>query len=270
MKILSGHTTVSSVRYAIALLLAATLAWEYLRDSNSVSSFAVWILLFHFVYFQLPLRSRASAYFHSISFVGAFTVPILYIYLLCYRPNMEEENMETWNITWDAALLRTFLMHFAPIFCHILDISINSESIMQQYRLKPRRLMYIWPLVSFHILTFIHEFSFPEPEEANSLNGVAREQYFQFNSMVSLLCLICAYGALYQLIMKPAFIGENSSASASATQQQQDNEDSGANSDDEDSSSSPVVHTSSQRRSQRRTEVQFTDVSSTADESNNG
>jgi len=130
------QSTNGSIRYSFALLQAATLAWEYLRDSNAVSSLAVWMLLLHFVYFQLPFRSRASAFSHSISFIGAFSIPILYLYLLYYRPNMEEENMESWNITWDAALLRTFLIHFAPILCHAADLSRNRDLIVQQYRLK--------------------------------------------------------------------------------------------------------------------------------------
>jgi len=249
MKLWAQSTSGNNVRYAFALLLAATLAWEYLRDANAVSSLAVWMLLVHFVYFQLPFKSRATAFFHSISFIGAFSIPVLYLYLLYYRPNMEEENMESWNITWDAALLRTFLIHFAPLICHTADLTSNRDSIIQQYRLKPRRLMYVFPAVSFLFLTFIHEFSFPEPDEATSMDGISREKYLQSNNVISLLSLACAYAVLHQLILKLAFdpnntVFNNNILESNNGQQQQPQEQHNSNiseSSGDESSSVPTL-----------------------------
>lgn len=271
------QSTNSNVRYAFALLLAATLAWEYLRDANAVSSLALWMLLLHFIYFQLPLRSRATAFFHSISFIGALSVPVLYLYLLYYRPNMEEENMESWNITWDAALLRTFLIHFAPLICHSADLTSNQDSIIQQYRQKPRRLMYAFPAVSFLFLTFIHEFTFPEPDEATILDGVAREQYLQSNNVISLLSLLCGYAVLYQMVMKLAFdpnaaAHHNNNANEANGQSGQQHTDNSDSSEDESSSVLTVAVTAnSNRRSFGRGDATITSLraelaSSTADD----
>lgn len=254
MKLWAQSTGVN-VRYAFALLLAATLAWEYLRDSNAISSIAVWMLLLHFAYFQLPSKSRASAYFHSISFIGAFSVPALYLYLLYYRPNMEEENMESWNITWDEALLRTFLIHFSPFLCHTADIISNRDLIVQQYRLKPRRLMYVFPAVAFSILTFVHEFSFPEPDEATILDGDAREKYLQSNNIISFLSLVCAHAVLYQMILKRAFDSNaaafNSNATETVIGQLGKHHTRNSDSSDDESSSGPTATTAanSNRRS---------------------
>jgi hypothetical protein len=88
----------SSLRKWAAILIATTLAWDYYRDISTFTSFSIWSLIIHFIYFQLPQKSKALAYLHSISFISAFCIPVMYIYMIITKPFLEQEHMEVWSM----------------------------------------------------------------------------------------------------------------------------------------------------------------------------
>ena len=44
-----------------------------------------------FLYFQLPLKSRAVPVFHGASFIGAHVIPICYSFLLFCNPTVRKQ-----------------------------------------------------------------------------------------------------------------------------------------------------------------------------------
>lgn len=201
-----SHPTMISLRYAAALVTAGTIAWDFARDSNVLLGFSMWNLIIHFVYFQLPSKSRAVAYFHSLSFTGSLLIPLMYLYLLHFNPALESDHMETWNISWDEAVIRSFAVHFAPLVFHTLDMIYNRHQLILQYRTKPMKFIYVWSMTSFLLLGFIYEFCFPYSEETDRLQGITRESFVLSNKLMAIPFLLIAYGVLYFIILRPSFV----------------------------------------------------------------
>jgi hypothetical protein len=144
---------VTSIRKAAAAALGCTLAWDYFRSNGSnLQVFAVWALAIHFIYFQLPLKSRALPYFHALSFVGAYVIPALYGYLLINKPRIEVDHAELWELSPSTVLVRAVIVHFSPLLFHTLDMSAIQAHLISAYQTKPRKFIYMWSFLSFGIL----------------------------------------------------------------------------------------------------------------------
>ena len=137
------------IRQFGALLFAATLAVEYGRSTDT---FSYWTLVLSFIYFQLPLKSRALAWFHPVTFLASFVTPAQYAFLLFAKPRVEYDRMELLDISITKVLVRSFLMYLAPLCLHGLDIALNRENLLVSYSLKPRKLMLAWTVLGYAML----------------------------------------------------------------------------------------------------------------------
>eukprot|EP01038_Epipyxis_sp_PR26KG_P008535 gene8535-11535_t len=205
--LLRSHTT---VRQFAALCCAGTLAWEYNRDyTNIPKSFSCWILIIHFIYFQLPLKSRALSLIHSISFIGANIIPVLYAYLLFWNPILEISHMEEWDIAWNTVVTRSFFINIAPLIFHVLDITSNQDNLIFSYKTKPKKFIMIWSMIALPLMGIVYEFAFPESDEVSSLIGIKADDFFTINKLISMIVLGFAYTILYLLIFRKSYRSSN-------------------------------------------------------------
>ena len=194
-----------SIRQIAAVSCAATLAWDYCRSPEVLGMFSIWTLILHFIYFQLPMKSRALSYFHSASFIGSNVTPISYLYLLSWKPTFEMDHVEQWDMTFESVLVRSTLVHFAPLIFHALDITVNQTNLIASYSSKPRKLMCLWSLFSFAIFGFVFEFSFPESEELIALHGIPSKTFLWYSKLISLAAALFAFFVLHMLILRRAY-----------------------------------------------------------------
>lgn len=193
--------TISTARQYAALLLAATLAMDYFRDAATFTTFANWVLVLHFFYFQLPLRSTALAYFHAVSFIGAFSIPPLYVYMLIRHPSLEAEHQEMWSVEWSSVVVRSFFVNIAPLLFHIIDLYLHISSIRHSYQTRPQKLILAWPLLSFVSLSVLYDFTCPDNEDTEALERTTIEEFSRMNKLITLLTISLSYGALYAFVL---------------------------------------------------------------------
>jgi hypothetical protein len=205
------------VRQTAALLCVGTIAWDYFRDPAIIGNFSLWALAIHFTYFQLPTKSRALAFMHPVSFIGACLVPVMYAYLLYWNPNMELKHMEVWEVAWTTVLIRAILMNAAPLLFHMIDVQINQAHLISAYRPKPKKLVYAWALCSFPFLGLLFEVMFPESEETSELIGISRDDFMQHNKYVCLVALLVSFAVLYVTVLSKAFAHKPATAPGSAS-----------------------------------------------------
>lgn len=200
----------SAIRQVAALTCAATLAWEYVRAPSSFFNlFSIWTLFFHFIYFQLPLKSRALVWFHPLSFVGANVIPVSYGHLLMWKPSLETDRVEAWELPLRVIIGRSVLIHLLPVIFHALDITVNQAHLVHSYQSKPYKAMLVWCALSYALLGLIFELVCPENIE---LEGIGIEgdidksrEYWHGNKMISLIASIFAFFILYSLVLRRAF-----------------------------------------------------------------
>ena len=197
------------VRKIAAYCCAGTLAWDYYRslkdsyESSSLSSFAIWTLFIHFIYFQLPFRSRAVAYFHPISFTGSYVVPMSYAYLLVCKPSIEEDHMNQWDLSKNAIWTRSFLIHLAPFLFHTLDINANQTTLINIYKAKSKNTIILWSLIAYGLFGLMYLLVYPSNEEIMGLSISIRD-YLWGDKLVSLFASIFAFLILYMMILRKA------------------------------------------------------------------
>jgi hypothetical protein len=119
------------------------------RDIEGVRQFSLWNLALHFIYFQLPLKSRALPFFHPVSFIGALAIPMIYGYRLYCKPTYEIDYAEQSDLLWNTILFRSFLINFAPMIFHVLDITTNQDRIIIFYQAKSEKGQIIWSMLGF-------------------------------------------------------------------------------------------------------------------------
>lgn len=192
-------------RQLAALLCVFTFAWQIFIDSQNIENDSLWILLLHFVYFQLPLRSRALSFFHPISFVGAIVTPICYLTLIYYKESIFREQMEQWDITWAGIIIRSITIYLLPLIFHCVDILSNQSQLILSYQTKPRKFQYFWSLTSFFLFGMIHEFFFSDTREEGGIesNGILSFPYVK--KCITIILSIFANLILYLIIYKKAY-----------------------------------------------------------------
>ena len=193
------------IRQTASFMCAGTLAWDYYRDPSVLESFSLWALALHFIYFQLPLKSRAIAYFHPTSLIGAGVMPLMYAYLLFWNPGLELRNMEEWDLSLSTITARSFLIHVAPLLFHTLDITINQEYLISSYRSKPSRIIMAWSVVSFPLLGLLFELTYPETPETTNLVGITREEFLYRSKVLGFFGVAFSFCTLYLLVICRAY-----------------------------------------------------------------
>lgn len=193
------------IRQCAALMCATTLAWDYFRAPEIIEQFSIWTLGLHFIYFQLPIKSRALALFHSTSFVGANVMLASYLFLLMHKTTLEADHMEQWDVSYQTIVVRAFLIHAMPLLFHSLDTSFNQDVIVSSYQSKPRKVMFVWSLVSYGSLGLIFDIIFPESEETSGIPGLERKAFVLRNRVVSLFVTVFAISLLYSMVLRKAY-----------------------------------------------------------------
>ena len=193
------------LRQFAALTCAITLAWDYFRAPEVLELFSVWALGLHFIYFQLPMKSRAFAYVHSCSFIAAAVGVALYCHLFLWKPSIETDRMELWDVTFSTIVTRACLLHFSPVVFHALDVSVNQHQIISAYEKKPRKIMYIWSLISFGLLGIIYNIVYPESEEYSNIAGIDSRDFLLRCRVITLIATTIGFTILWSLILRRAY-----------------------------------------------------------------
>ena len=191
------------IRQAAALICGCTVAFEYYSISNTFNFFS-WNLLIHFIYFQLPLESRALPFLHSVSFIGASITPWAYGYLLTWKPNLENDNMSNWDFDRTSVIVRAVLVYFIPLVFHTLDVTSNLESLIKSYQTKSKRLMYLWSLTSYGLFGLIYELCNNDDDSLSNLDEESKRSYLRGSKILSFFVFILSYYILYSQILKRA------------------------------------------------------------------
>jgi hypothetical protein len=191
-----------NIRQLASLTFAGTLAWDYIRSPDILSFFSTWTLVLHFTYFQLPLQSRAIPYFHSLSFVGANVIPVLYLFLILCKPKLEVEHMDMWELQWHTVITRAILIHLAPLIFHALDLASNQTKLVSSYHGITKKLIYTWTCIAFGIFAILHDFTFPNGDEVPDLQGISKLEFMRSNKFVFFTANSFAVVLLHFLIFR--------------------------------------------------------------------
>jgi hypothetical protein len=202
-----------AIRQSAAFICAGMLAWDYFRDPDVVGNFSLWALAVHFIYFQLPIKSRALAYMHATSFIGSCLVPVMYGVLLYWNPTLEHNHMVVWDVAWSTVVTRSTLIYFAPLSFHLVDVYFHRQNVIHAYRMKPQSIMFMWSFASFAGLGFFFELVFPESEETNDLQGIDRDTFLHYNRTICFFWLLLSVFLLYKLVLRDAYAVKSSHSS---------------------------------------------------------
>jgi hypothetical protein len=205
---------VHPIRQTAAICFIATLSWDYCRAPEVLSYFSSWSLFIQFIYFQLPIKSRALAYAHSIAFICANTLPLHYLYMLLWNPQLELNHADSWDISYTTVIIRTILIHFAPVLFHAIDVNIHQQQLIVSYHTKSRRLMILWTLLSYAVLCSVYELTCgaSDDETDNNIGTSIRELNSDLRlrlhgrSLVSFLSFLFAFFLLTMLVLRPAYL----------------------------------------------------------------
>lgn len=204
-----------SLRSIAAILFASTLAWDYVRSSETaLGKFSSWSLFLQFIYFQLPLKSRALSLIHALAFIVAISGILNYVYKLLLDPQLEINNSIKWDISYSTVILRAVLVNFAPAFVHILDVIFNQNQIILSYQGKSRRVIVLWCLISPLLLLLVFEIiagvTMSERDENSSFESESRNQdilpFISNARFVSLVSFLFAFFLLTILILRAAYV----------------------------------------------------------------
>jgi fumarate reductase subunit D len=209
-----------------ALVFAITLSWDYIRSGEqgcqSIEQFGSWNLFINFLYFQLPKRSRAVPFLHSLSFVGSVVSIMIYPYLFyVIDPNLpniqydyssldkEKEKLSFiyTSMTVREIIARVTIFYIVPVFCHIMELHNNREVLVWAYSSRGWRLIHTWVAFAYPLLGFIYECTFPEAGgEVEPLQQQRKDidlhTYFLRNKMLAFIGNVIALVTLYVFILR--------------------------------------------------------------------
>jgi hypothetical protein len=80
--------------------------------------------------------------------------------------------------------------------------------LIQTYRTRPKRLMLLWPFLSFMALCVVYDFTFPEVMEAEELEGVTLDDFSRMNKLISLPTGCLSFSILYTVVLRNAYSGQ--------------------------------------------------------------
>ena len=114
-------------RQVCALVFAFWLCFDVCNQSSVIWNVSSFHLAIHFIYFQLPVKSRALTLFHPLSIVAACVSLAEYLALLQFRPDIEQlriDEIDGLAGGRELALGGVLIHHVLPIFLHFVDLSI--------------------------------------------------------------------------------------------------------------------------------------------------
>lgn len=149
------NTVAKIFRQSSAFICATVLAWDVGTRPETSGLWSNWVLALHFVYFQLPLQSRARSFLHSASWVGSIVIPVSYCYLLLRKPNLELQRMDQWDVPFSVVIIRSCLVHFTPAFLHVLDIWSNLQNLIFMYKKSPKFLYIVGAALHLLFWTYL-------------------------------------------------------------------------------------------------------------------
>ena len=171
---------------------AATLFWDLYRDFERIEDFSTWSLILQFLYFQLPMKSKALAFFHPLSFCAAIAIPTMYMFTLIRNPKYEVDRIDSWEMSWNSLVCRSLLYNIAPLVFHSLDISSYQSNLIISYGSKPQKVQTLWASSGFFLFQLLHEMVYPR----------------NFPTSMKLLSIVASgfsFFILYSLIIKHAY-----------------------------------------------------------------
>lgn len=210
-------------RQFAAILFASTLALEIMRISNDIdiplnsnintlsnimNMFYKWILMIHFIYFQLPIQSRFLPFAHSLSFVAANCIPMSYLLLLSCKPNIEQEHMDEWELSWQVIIIRLLVIYILPIIFHALDLVSNQHILIISYSEMTKQTAIIWTSISFGILYLLYELFIgfeSDPDFLNMKINISFLVFMRIHKIIMIIGNIFAYIILHFLIFRHSF-----------------------------------------------------------------
>eukprot|EP01041_Mallomonas_annulata_P010248 gene10248-21379_t len=192
------------IRQLAASIFAITIAWDIFRDQQNYEEFPLWVLALHFIYFQLPLKSRAIAFFHPISFSGALAIPICYYHLLLCKPNVEKDHMDIWEISWTSIVIRSAFIYGTPLICHIIDMITNQTHLITSYQTKPKKFQYAMALLSLVMFDLIHGLLYPNIDD-QQLQGVTALVFSRQRRFIVIFSSLLSFFILYVIILRKAY-----------------------------------------------------------------
>lgn len=205
------HSLTYYLRQTAALLFGAMLAIEYFRVSEITHTFSFWCLALHFVFFQLPLRSRALVWFHPLSYIVAVAEPVRYLILLYTKPGLERDRMELWELSLASVVARALVLHLAPLLFHSLHVALaavgtgsSTHSLVAGYSSKPRKLILGWSLLCFPLFGWIFDLACPSADAASDTLALERlaPDYEGVARLASGAAAAFAWFLLYFLILR--------------------------------------------------------------------
>eukprot|EP01036_Dinobryon_divergens_P030015 gene30015-39201_t len=133
-------------------------------------------------------------------------IPVMYLFLLFWKPSLEMNHMDQWDMPWFTIVTRSFLMHFAPLLFHALDITSNQAHLIHSYKTKPKRVIYPWSLLSFLVVGLVFQFLYPDSDSGDmeNLQGIEANDFLTRNKIVASLSLLFSFSILYFLILRRA------------------------------------------------------------------
>ena len=155
--------------------------------------------MLHFIYFQLPMRSRTISYFHPMSFITSIVIITNYITLLLYFPEYEAKYLESTDMSMSTLLLRNFCIYMSPCILHFIDITWNQELLILSYEFKPWKIYIPWSMLCYPLFGMMYEFTFPQLEDTEyDIN--------EHSHWVSFASAAFALLMLYFLIFRKIFV----------------------------------------------------------------
>ena len=190
-------------RKAAAMSAICTLVWELYRDfSDGIKLLSIWALAIHFLYFQRPLRSRALAFFHPLSFSAAIVIPALYAYTLVCKPSYEIDHIDMWDLSWSTIVWRSFLIHISPLTFHAIDSLRNQNVLINAYQLKPRKFQTFLVYFGYCIFEVIYDFIITDTED---LPGISKRDFSRTTKFISITVSMFSAYLLHLLVLKKAY-----------------------------------------------------------------
>lgn len=195
---------VLAIRQTSALILVSALVWDTFREKEQFTSeLASWTVAANFIYFQLPLKSRALAFFHPLAFVSSIVTPACYVFHCYLNPQYEKLRMDDWGVKWGVMLMRGLLFYALPLFFHAIDISAIRSKLIFAYQGKSRKLQIAWCILGFFCMDLAHQFMASSGGGEGLLTGGGDDFLLMIN--VKIIAVSLAFFVQYMLILRWAF-----------------------------------------------------------------
>jgi hypothetical protein len=195
------------LRQLFSVVLCVILAWDVFRVSEMYipheMEIVTWTMLMNFIYFQLPLKSRALAFFHPLAFSTSIVSPVSYIFLLYCNPRFEYARLDDWGLTFNAVVIRSCLVYGVPIILQAIDIGTIQGLLITAYQNKIRQVQIAWTMSAYFVIDMLHAFIYPDRYNKINLGISDTSAWHLFTVKIATASL--AFFLLYLFILRYAY-----------------------------------------------------------------